>query len=246
MAVTAEVLETILEKKLSPLHDEISSLKVQLNEVKSFLEEANTKYEEVISKYEQFEIDKKNLLTENATLKKSIHEMDQQIKQLQIESNDVRQYTRRDCLELQGIPYNKDEDTDAIVKNVGDLMEVYLGDNDISISHRLPTGKGYKGTRNAPPLIVKFTRRSTKEKFYKARTKLKDCTTQDIQYSDTNKIFINECLTEQNKKLFHDCLKFKKERKRSSIWTSNGKVYLRRDITSKALRINSKDDLTKL
>lgn len=66
------------------------------------MELANIKYEVVLTKYKQFEVDRNTLTAENATLKKAMQTMDLQIKQLQKESNDVRQYTRRDCLEIQG------------------------------------------------------------------------------------------------------------------------------------------------
>ena len=86
--------------------------------------------------HEQFDKEKHILIAENTTLKRTIQAVDGQIKQLQKESNDMRQYSRRDSLEIQWIPYQKEESTDDITKKVGDLMEVYLGDNDISISHR--------------------------------------------------------------------------------------------------------------
>ena len=247
MAVTSEELKIILDAKLNPLYSEIANLKEQLRETNSFLEFANVKYEEVLARFEKFEKDKNHLMAENSTLKKTIQVMDEQIKQLQKESNDMKQYSRRDCLEIQGIPYNREESSDDIIKKVGDLMDVYLGDNDISISHRLPLPKSYKGKRSTPPLIVKFTRRTVKEKFYKARTKLKGCNTmEDLGYTENNRIFINECLTEQNQQLFNECLKFKKQKKLLSIWTSNGKVYLRKDINTRAILIGCKDDLRKV
>ena len=167
MAVTSEELKSTLDAKLSSLHSEITNLKEQLRETNSFLEFANAKYEEVLAKLEQFDKEKNLLIAENTTLERTIQAMDGQIKQLQKESNDMRQYSRRDCLEIQGIPYQKEESTDDITKKVRDLMDVYRGDNEISISYRLPLPKTYKGKRSNSPLIVKFTRRTVKERFYK-------------------------------------------------------------------------------
>ena len=134
MAVTSEELKSILDAKLSSLHSEITNLKEQLRETNSFLEFANAKYEEVLAKLEQFDKEKNLLIAENTTLERTIQAMDGQIKQLQKESNDMRQYSRRDCLEIQGIPYQKEESTDDITKKVRDLMDVYRGDNEISLS----------------------------------------------------------------------------------------------------------------
>lgn len=124
-------------------------------------------------------------------------------------------------------------------------MEVYLDVTDISISHRLPTGKKYKGKMSTPAIIAKFVRRDTKDKFYKARKQLKDCTTGELGYEVSNRIFINESLTEENRGVFNESLKFKKEQKFAFIWTSNGKTYLRKNKDSRAIVINSKEDLMK-
>ena len=64
----------------------------------------------------------------------------------------------------------KSEDTNAVVKSIGDLMGITVTDNDISVSHRMPQSKRYKDKQRGPPAIIaKFTRRVTKDKFYEAR-----------------------------------------------------------------------------
>ena len=52
--------------------------------------------------------------------------------------NDLEQYSRRDCIEIRGVPYTQDESTDDIVEKVGEIIGVELVSDDISISHRLP------------------------------------------------------------------------------------------------------------
>ena len=89
---------------------------------------------------------------------------------------------------------------------------------------------------------MKFARHETKELFYRAR---KELTTNDLGFSEGNNIFINESLTETNKELFKATLKFKKDYSYSYIWTSNGKIYLRKDSDSPA-KLISEDDLIKL
>ena len=69
----------------------------------------------------------------------------------------------------------------------------------------------YQVKRSAPAIIVKFTRRDTKEMFYHGRKELRGLTTKDFGFSDENNIFINESLTEANKELFKATLKVKKD-----------------------------------
>jgi hypothetical protein len=78
------------------------------------------------------------------------------------------------------------------------------------------------------------------------RKHLKDFTTSDINLGRlaVNKIYIAESLTSNNKQLFGKCLAVKKERRMKYIWTSNGKIYLRKDDHSPPWHVKSLKDLT--
>jgi hypothetical protein len=95
--------------------------------------------------------------------------MDDQVRQLTDSVNDLEQYSRRECLEIQGIPLKNFDDTNSIVVNVGELMGINIKEEDISVSHRLPIRSNYRGNKADPTIIVKFVRRHTKEIFYRAR-----------------------------------------------------------------------------
>ena len=116
----------------------------------------------------------------------------------------------------------------------------------LTFSHRIPTSQKYQGKRSAPAIVVKFARRDTKEMFYRGRKELRGLTTQDLGFSDENNIFINESLTEANKELFKATLKVKKDYSYNYIWTSNGKIYLRKDRDSSAILIKNEGELDKL
>ncbi|CAB4015664.1 partial, partial [Paramuricea clavata] len=58
--------------------------------------------------------------------------MNSRVNQLNDIGNDLEQYTRRECVEVQGIPQSKDENTDEIILKVGDLMGLKLDKKDIS------------------------------------------------------------------------------------------------------------------
>ena len=243
--ITSEELRAILDEKLAPLKSDMAELREKRRETTLFLEEANTKYEEVISKFTQHEKERKEVIAENKILKSAVQTLEEHVKTLQNACNDMEQYSRRECLEIQGIPVTKPENTSEIVMKVGELIGMELKE-DISVSHRLPRDKNYKGKRSEPAIIVKFVRRDIKEKFCKTRKDLKKFTTQDLGFPSKNNIYINESLTKRNKQLFSNSVKVKKELKYSYIWSSNGKIYLRKDQDSPAIPINSKDELIKL
>ena len=120
--------------------------------------------------------------------------------------------SRRDCLEVRGIPIqDQKEDTDAIIRKVGSL----IGENEISISHRLPSSRSLEGSGNqrSPAIIVKFVRRDVRDSFYKARSGLRNKSTKDlgIKRIAERKIFIAESFTQKNKCLFNKCLGAKRD-----------------------------------
>ena len=75
---------------------------------------------------------------------------------------------------------------------------------------------------------MKFTSRDVREKFYRARKVLKDITSPDLGFSEEDRIFINESLTQSNKEFFKDCLRIKKDEGFQFLWTSGGKIFMRK------------------
>ena len=158
----------------------------------------------------------------------------------------MEQYSRRDCLEIKGIPLDQEgkEDTNDIVIKIGAQMNLDISESDISVSRRLPVSKKNKNDKlYDPAIVVKFVRRDVKEAYYKSRKLLVKTTTQDLGYRKSNRIFINENLTEKRKELFRDRLKFKKEFNYAYIWTANGRIFMRKDRDSLVVSIKRKEDL---
>ena len=178
--------------------------------------------------------------------------------------NNMEQYSRRDCVEISGLPEEPGENTNALTIKVASLMGLNLEEKDISISHRLPSNAQQNQSYSSrlrpregsalnkvnpadqyPKVIVKFARRGTKDQFYHGRKHLKNKSIKDIglsRFSD-NGIFVSESLTLKNKLLFKDCLKFKKENNYKFIWTQNDRIYLRKDKDCPARTILNQQDL---
>ena len=148
--ITSEELRAILDEKLAPLKSDMAELREKMRETTLFLEEANTKYEEVISKFTQHEKERKEVIAENKILKSAVQTLEEHVKTLQNACNDMEQYSRRECLEIQGIQVTKPENTSEIVMKVGELIGMELKEDDISVSDRLPRDKNYKGKRSEP------------------------------------------------------------------------------------------------
>ncbi|EDO43021.1 predicted protein [Nematostella vectensis] len=171
--------------------------------------------------------------------------------------DDIEQYPRRDCLEIKGVPVTPTENTNDVVKKVGELMEVEILEEDISTSHRLPAPRPNSNQRPAKPgvhvntptvsIIVKFARRDVRDRFYAGRKHLRDKSVRDIGLTRSdNKIYISESLSPGNRELFKAALSTRHDLKFKYIWTQNGKVFLRKNNDSQAVLISKSQDLLHL
>ena len=96
-----------------------------------------------------------------------------------------------------------------------------------------------------PAIVVKFTNRRIRDRFYKARPMLKCYNIIDIglgRHGESNTL-VQESLTGAKKKLLKNCLKFRKDQNFKFIWTYYGVIYLRRKEHTPASRITSVGDL---
>ena len=166
-----------------------------------------------------------NFKQENSQIKANATEMSNRIRQLEEGREAQNLYSRRDCLELHEIPIQSGEDTNKLVQKVGDLVGTKIKNEDISISHRLPT----RGNR-MPIIIAKFTRRSVRDSLHKARRNLTRFYATDLGFSQqNNKLYINESLTSKAKEIFRKTKEFQKVQNFQFVWTKSGKTYMKQD-----------------
>ena len=121
--------------------------------------------------------------------------------ELDKKNDDLEQYSRKNSLEILGVPEGAYASTDEVVIRIGEAINVDIRPEDIEISHKLKR-------KTTKPVIVKFVSHKVKSLLYKARTKLKNVKTSDVfpSYSlasrEDQRIFINENLTNYRRELF--------------------------------------------
>ena len=81
--------------------------------------------------------------------------------------NVMQQYLRRDCIENTGIPTLPLDNPKQLVIELGSLIDVIIGGDQISTTHRLPDFRKVKNR-----IVVKFLQRDKREEFYKRKKNL--------------------------------------------------------------------------
>ena len=140
--LTVEKLEEILEDKLQKA---IQPLSKQIEDARQSVNALSTKYDQIAKTLKDLDEAKEKQIVENTSLKPELLKSTNELKFLKKSLNDLEQYSRRDCLEIRGIPLPStptDVDlTDDVVLKIGEKIGVPMQKSDISISHRIPSRK---------------------------------------------------------------------------------------------------------
>lgn len=217
---------------MEELKKSLRSNERELKELKASLDKAN----------KQNALLQKELLGTKTKLNEQTERIDSLIESL----DNLEQYSRKNSLEIHGIPENIYTSTEEVVLKVAEAVNVPVAAEDIEISHKLRRRNGMK------PIIVKFCSHKVKSRLYKERTKLKSVKISDLYPSyasaatKQNRIFINENLTPYRADLVRQANDMKADGLLSSVWTLDGKVFVKTSPSGNPVRIYSEDDLDEL
>ncbi|CAB4032720.1 Hypothetical predicted protein, partial [Paramuricea clavata] len=101
--ITIEAISAILDEKLSPILLTVNGLKDSVQ----FLSE---KFDDVFKKVEELDNKVSHVHSENKHLKVELLRLSTIVDQQSKELNEIEQYSRRDCVEISGLPQETDED----------------------------------------------------------------------------------------------------------------------------------------
>ena len=160
--------------------------------------------------------------------------------------DDLEQYIRKNSLEIYGVPENIYTTTEEVVLKLGEALNVPIQPDDIEISHKL------KARNN--PIIVKFLTHKVKSNLYKKRVELKNVKVSDLfpttSYATAigrdNRLFLNENLTAYRRRIVTKANNMRKDDLLSSVWTMDGKVFVKTSPSGTPVRIYNVEDLDDL
>lgn len=171
------------------------------------------------------------LTTENAEIKK-------EVKELKFAVIELKQYSRRNNIEISNLPETENENITQVISKLDELANTTLIDNLIAV-HRVPSFN-----RDKPkPIVLQVKSKDVRDELLK-KLKNRKLNASDVnsRFSD-NAIYFNEHLTPELKTLFYHARKFKNENNLKFCWIRDGKIFLRKNESSKIYRIKTLEDL---
>ena len=233
-----KVLNNIKENT-NKLLEENKVIREQYNELQKSLEFHINKMEELATENKDLKREVKSL---KETSSKANEERDQLYADLGTAINqidDLEQYTRKNNLEIHGIPEKTEENLVEKVIKLANALNVTIRSDDIDICHRMFTGRNVSKPR---PIIVRFKSYRTKKELYGVRKSLKNQRMSQI-FQGAGIVYINENLTRMRRQLFAKVWKRKKSEQWHSAWTMDGKIFMKLSLGDHPVRIYSQEDL---
>ena len=159
--------------------------------------------------------------------------------------NDLEQYSRKNCLNIAGIPECSGENINSKVAELGRAVGVQINDLDIDTAHRL--GNPERSRNRA--VIVKFVRLDKREELYAARKRIRTAQVppgSTLTEATLRGVYVSDSLTRANQAVMFAAREMKRADRLFAAWTDSGrmKVRIRRDGPTRVIR--SIDDLHEL
>lgn len=176
------------------------------------------------------------LNTENAELRSKVVMLENRM-------DDIEQYSRRDTIEIHGVPVQAGEQVIEVVKSVGRALDLTIEDSMISACHRLRSRADM-----IPGIIVKMTRRLDAEAVLQKRRVKRNFSTHHLGLTATKAtpIYINESLSPGRRRILNEARVAKKEKNYTYLWIRGGKIMMRKADKEPVKIVNTNADLEKL
>lgn len=240
--LSAEILQAI-RKELR--ESEFATWKANLSEIEKSLKFISAQYNDAIKSIAAMKEDMNSLKKENNTLRGTIKDLQGTIRSVEHDLGKQEQWARQQNVEILGIPENNTECLPNVIIKIANKAGLKLETSDIDFAHRVQPKKQLKGIPRA--IVTRFKLRRSNDEFMSAVRKCKNITTEDIGFTgQARKIFVNEHLTQRNKKLLSLCKAKAKEFAYQYVWTKNCRIYIRKNDTSPHQLILSELDLVKI
>ena len=236
-----------IQQSISSILKDNMTLKENLAQLKSSFGSQAREIDKLKQALETSKKENETLRNELDVSKSSLVEQINEIEKVYDQMDELEQYSRKNTIEIHGIPEDAYESTEYAVMKVAEALAIPLNESEIEISHKLKR----KGNR---PIIVKFVSHKIKSQLYKARTKLKNVKMSDLfpnycsSIQSSERIYINENLTQFRRNLVNEASKLKRNRGGPvlNLWTIDGKIFVKTSPGGAPVRIYSTGDLSDL
>ena len=197
--------------------------------MESTLADLNKEISKINKNFEKLESELSISKTVNNALHKRVIQLEKQCWRNE-------QYSRRECIEVVGLP---DSTTDNEVCSVFKKIGVDVSVDNIEACHPLKSD-------NKNKIIVKFSKRKDCQAVLENKKKLKNLSNEELGVETNSKVFVNESLCKYYKLLWSQCKSLWNDKMIFAFWTTNGSLKLKFRQDGRVHTISHLEDLKEL
>lgn len=232
-----------LSSQMETLFIEIRGFREESKDMGKSIESTHEKIDEVkeLINAQREDIDKclnviDNIREENVYLRRELDKVKQEL-------SDVQQYSRRNTVDIQGVPETKSENVFEVVRKVANVLRFELKSEMVDAVHRLAGGNNMSRPRG---IILKFVRRGDCDELLRLAKVKRAFSASELGVNSENKIFVNPSLSKTYRELLYYAKCAAREGQVRFAWYSNGKVLVRKTDGQPAIHITSRKQLQDL
>ena len=163
--------------------------------------------------------------------------VEKKLYEAQVRINKFEQYTRRENLEIIGIPDTINQDQlESTVLRILESIDVHTDSYHISACHRLAKNRKQQSANT----IIRFTDRKI---IYEIFSKKKTLKLSPLKEELGSELYITENLSPEFKSIFESCKYLKRKKVIHSCWTYNGMVKVKINVNDRPINIFHHDDI---
>lgn len=160
--------------------------------------------------------------------------------------NKMEQERKLKTLIIEEVPVTNKENLNKLMEKLSDSLGVSFSTSDIDSIFRV---KPKEGSSRPPAIIVKFNNMNARDALYDGRKRMvkNNVTTKSLGINESDsRVYINEQLSKDELELFYKARERKKVLSYKYAWTYHGHIFMRKEKSSEAIRINTSKDLIDL
>lgn len=216
---------------------ELKTIKTEMSDIKTSIEFVDHKIGALSDKIGEME---KDILH----LQNTRHDVDRlqlRVEKLEQQLKDNDQRSRLNNVEIKGVPVSQTENLFSIIANIGAHIKCVLPKEQINYIARVPM----RNDKNNKTIVVGVHSRYVKDEFVAAAKK---CTinSAELGLQGTNRVYVNDHLTLDNKILLNKVKMTTKDRGYAFTWVKGCKIFVRKNPASPVIVIKSESDLKNL
>ena len=178
---------------------------------------------------------------------RKIQELEEELQETADQVNELEQYSREQCINVNGVPEKQNENVAQLVLEIARAAGAELSPSDVDAAHRV--GRPRDGKHRA--IIVRFVSFTARQRVYDRRRELRDLTAErgpqsSLTTAELKNVFISGSLTKRNEETMYNARQLKKQRKIWGAWTDNGKMKIKLEKNAPTRIIRSTQNLRDL